>query len=104
MEKHIVFSMVYFSRLKNMMLINRLEYVESMVGNLLPLPSLQRLDWTMCHVLHSGWLVMALNLKFSILSQYQKIKVLICILSTGFQLLGLQLLKLPSERVNYFNT
>lgn len=75
MEKHIVLSMVYFSRLKNMMLTNRLEYVESMVGNLLPLPSLQRLDWTMFLVLHSGWLVMALNLKFYILlSQYQKIK------------------------------
>jgi hypothetical protein len=49
-----------------MMLINRLEYVESMVGNLLPLPSLQRLDWTMFHVLHSGWLVLVvLHVKFS---------------------------------------
>lgn len=98
------YMVVYFSRLKKIWYWYRLEYVESMVGNLLPLPSLQRLDWTMFHVLRSGWLVLVLqNFLYSFHNRKKK-KILICIFSTGFQLLDSQLLKLPSERVNYFNT
>lgn len=38
------------------MIFNRLEYVESMVGSLLQLNFLQRLDWTMFLVHHSGYI------------------------------------------------